>query len=1269
MTVFSQPASAAIVQERPENALPDEAITCSDNAASWSDSRQIELEDEVNALCQRLGEALRYPRETGQAVQLGETETENEQSNTKLGLITNSACSQIATQKLNVQLRQSEERYRGLFEAVSEGFCIIEKVEETAGALLDFRYVEANAAFLAQSQITEIIGKTIREIAPDESEECFGFYKSVLLTGKPIRFQRTLVAQKRVLELYAFRVCDNEMNARVAVNCHDITERKKNEELLRSNRDTFFNLIQNAPFGLYIVDSAFCLCQISIATQKVFSDINPLIGRDFGEVLHILWPEDFANRVMKQFRYTLQTGKPYAAKNTNELRHNTANVESYDWKIERISLPDGQFGVVCYFYDVTERQTAENALRESEEFNRSIVRSSSDCIEILDLKGNLISIESGEGLFGSNGLQLYSSKPWVEHWEGKDRLAAQAAITSAANKNCNDGSKKRNFVGLSHTPLGESVWRDVLVSPILDANGEPARLLAVSRDVTQRKQAENVLIFRTSQFETLLNEAPLGIYLVDEDFSICHANPIARHVFGNKADLIGTNLNQALRFLWSETDADEISDRFWHTLKTGDAYIESERAEERIDLEVTEYYEWQINRISLLDGRNGVVCYFRDISERVLAQKKIHESEERYRNLFNSMDEGFCIVQMIFDSQNEPVDFQFLEVNPAFYEQTGVYGVVGKRMLEIAPKYEKNWFEIFGKVALTGDAHRFVNETKALKDRWFDVYATRIGEPETRKVAVIFNNITQRKSDEEALRQSEQRFRALFDLGPIAMYSCDATGMIQEFNRRAVTLWGRVPERGNFTERFCGSWKLWRPDGTPLTHSETPLAAALRGEICDLNDVEVLIERPDGSRITIIANVVALKSAQGAITGAMCCFYDITERSNLEQKTQEQAQALYELHRRKDEFLAMLSHELRSPLAPISNAVQLLRLQKCENPLQKQARQIIERQVAQLKHLVDDLLEVSRITSGRVLLRSERVAVSDIADRAVEAVQPLIVQHGHQLEVLLPQQPVWLCADAARLEQVVVNLLTNAAKYTYKGGRIWLTILQEENSVVIKVRDTGIGIAPALLPRIFDLFTQAERSLDRADGGLGIGLSLVQQLVSLHGGTVVAQSVEGEGSEFVVRLPAIADLVPTPAPLLTPPSVQTAMQSKKYCKVLVVDDNIDAAQSLAMLLEMSGHEIQMAFCGLTALETAINWSPDVMLLDIGLPGLNGFEVAERIRQHPLLTNTVLVALTGYGQKTDRQQSEKSGFDHHLAKPANFHEIEKILENVAAVVQR
>lgn len=377
----------------------------------------------------------------------------------------------------------------------------------------------------------------------------------------------------------------------------------------------------------------------------------------------------------------------------------------------------------------------------------------------------------------------------------------------------------------------------------------------------------------------------------------------------------------------------------------------------------------------------------------------------------------------------------------------------------------------------------------------------------------------------------------------------------------------------------------------------------------------------------------------------------------------ERTQALADEHCRKDEFLAMLAHELRNPLAAIVNSVYLLALEKNETSNQQSARQIIGRQLGQLTRLIDDLMEISRISSGRVRLRPERVVLSGILEQAVETARPLIDERRHTLEVSLPARQLWLVADSARLEQIVVNLLTNAAKYTPEGGKIWLTAEQEGEEAVIRVRDTGSGIAADLLPHVFDLFTQGERTLDRSQGGLGIGLALVRRLVELHQCRVEAQSTLGQGSEFVVHLPIGPSHEPTaPTPAVEsarPPTTATAL------RVLVVDDNEDMALSTAMLLQAAGHQTRLAHSGLEALAAAGDYQPDLVILDIGLPGIDGYEVARRMRQQPGLERVVLLAMSGYGQPSDFERSHAAGFDHHFVKPVPLAKLSEVLAGVPA----
>ena len=383
---------------------------------------------------------------------------------------------------------------------------------------------------------------------------------------------------------------------------------------------------------------------------------------------------------------------------------------------------------------------------------------------------------------------------------------------------------------------------------------------------------------------------------------------------------------------------------------------------------------------------------------------------------------------------------------------------------------------------------------------------------------------------------------------------------------------------------------------------------------------------------------------------------EIAERSRAEQ-------ALQEADRNKDEFLAMLAHELRNPLAPILNALQLMRLKPSETQLQW-AQEVIQRQLAHLTRLVDDLLDVSRITRGMITLAREPLEVATLITRAVETVQPLLQERDHHLALQVAEEPLRVNGDATRLTQALGNVLGNAGKYTDRGGRIELRWCREGTDVEIRVRDNGVGISPEMLPRIFDLFTQLDRRTDHAASGLGIGLALVRRLVEMHGGNVTAHSAGlGTGSEFVIRLPLHTAAA---AEADRHPELEASGESAVVARrILLADDNPDALESLAAVLRLRGHEVFSASNGASALETAVRHVPDIALLDIGMPLLDGYEVARRIRAEEWGKSVMLVALTGWGQESDRRRSQEAGFDTHLVKPLDPERLSALLARLPA----
>ena len=402
---------------------------------------------------------------------------------------------------------------------------------------------------------------------------------------------------------------------------------------------------------------------------------------------------------------------------------------------------------------------------------------------------------------------------------------------------------------------------------------------------------------------------------------------------------------------------------------------------------------------------------------------------------------------------------------------------------------------------------------------------------------------------------------------------------------------------------------------------------------------------------------------EGRVTGIFCEGFDVTEARRTEQTLREsEAQLreseaqLREADRRKDAFLATLAHELRNPLAPIRQAVLVAKSPTATATQLRWSLDVIERQSIHMALLLDDLLDVSRITRGQLPLRRERVELAQVISAAIETARPLIEARGHELRLDLPASPLRFDVDALRLSQVISNLLTNAAKYTDKGGRIELSVRTEKDRIIISVSDSGMGIEAEVLPSLFEMFSQAKSALDRAEGGLGIGLALVKGIVTMHGGSVEARSAgPGHGSEFIVSLPHAEDGEEPPARKAPPKAPPVAPR-----RIVVADDNRDAAESLKMLLELGGHDVRLAHDGSEALEAANSARPDIMLLDIGMPKLNGYEVARSIRSQPWGAGIVLVAITGWGQAEDRDRALQAGFDRHLTKPLSYDSLKSLL---------
>ena len=572
--------------------------------------------------------------------------------------------------------------------------------------------------------------------------------------------------------------------------------------------------------------------------------------------------------------------------------------------------------------------------------------------------------------------------------------------------------------------------------------------------------------------------------------------------------------------------------------------------------------------------------------------------------------------------------------------------IIGKHFSIFYPPdaIERRWPE--QELRMAEESGRFEDEGWRLRKDggrfWADVVITAVRDASgaLRGFSKVTRDLTERRRGEESLRQSEERFRLLVDgVKDYAIYMLDPEGRITSWNSGAERIKGWKAEEiiGRHFSAF------YPPEAIAKRWPEQELAMAREHGRFEDEGPRV---RKDGGAFWANVVVTPLYDRQGVLMGYAKVTRDLTERRRVE--------ALEKAERQTNEFLAMLAHELRNPLAPISNALHLLARNAPADETEEWARDVLQRQIGQMTRLLDDLLDVSRITRSAISLKQQPLDVRGVVRAAVNGSIQWMQARGHQLSVELPdEQALTVIGDEARLTQVVQNLLHNAAKYTREGGRIAVAARREDPDVVIRVRDNGVGMEPELLASAFQLFKQGQQALHRPEGGLGVGLTLVQRLVQLHSGTVEAHSAGAEqGSEFVVRLPADAS---TRAVLAKEPVSRAAPRRR----VLVIDDNLDAATALRLLLENEGHEVKVANDGVSGLALARKYRPEYLLLDIGLPRLSGYDIAVSVRSDPVLKDATIVAITGYGQLHDRARTAAMGFDHHLTKPVEFTALQQL----------
>jgi PAS domain S-box-containing protein len=1142
-------------------------------------------------------------------------------------------------------------------------------------------------------------------------------------------------------------------------------ERTRVEIALRQSREMFSTLVTDAPFGVYMVDAEFRFRQANQTAASVFN-IQPLIGCDLTEALRTIWQEPFATEAIDRFRHTLATGEPYYSPPMVESRADIAEIQSYDWQLHRITLPDGSYGVVCYFYDLSEIKRAEEIIRRN-----------------ADRDAFLVSLnDTLRPLTNAAEIQAIAARILGEYL-GATRVIYIEVVS--------DGE--------------EVIVHSNYVNGVAELSGR-YRLEDYRRNLIADHQAGRTQVVIDIPGDPKYTEAEKARY---------RAIDIAAHI-----DVPLLKNNQFVALL----AAQQSTPRQWTEL--------------------------EVNLVEETAERTWAAV------ERARAEAALRESEAKYRSLFESIDEGFCIFEMLYNEAGEAIDFRYIETNPAFERQSGRKPQPGQTMRELFPEVEDMWLKDYAEVARTGQPKRFIDFHESL-DRWFDVFVFPMNNGNN-QLAALFSDVTDEKRAEAALRESEARLQKAISIETVGVLFFTLDGHITDANDtflrmsgysrdelRNIADWHDLtpPEFWDVTSsaaedlvalgitapyekqhiRKDGSrwWGLFSPmrlkgsgrnaecvefvidiseakrvederkqaeaaiaadlrdtqllrelsarlateeniqalyqeimavaivltqadagtvqilDETTQdlvllatqgieqkmaehfhrvnASSNTPCGIALRSGVRSFVDFDVpASEDPDGSmRLHVEGGLLSaqstpLLSRSGKPIGMVSThwrthhqpgdrelrFLDLLARqaADLIEQRQDEAQRRQLLEREqaareeaeranrvKDEFLAVLSHELRSPLNPILGWTRLLQAGKLDETRQREALATIERNAKLQTQLIEDLLDISRIIQGKLSLTVAPVNLTFVITAAVETVR--LAAEAKQIQILLDLTTAIapVSGDAARLQQVVWNLLSNAVKFTPTGGRVEIglsfvtghrSLVEEQitndqelmtndkglttNYAQITVSDTGQGITPEFLPHVFEYFRQADATTTRKFGGLGLGLAIVRQIVEMHGGTVKAESPgENQGATFTVQLPVMQQ---TPSTVSEPSYAEAATQETPLSnlQILVVDDDDDTREFQAFLLEQNGARVTAVASGLEALQVLDQCIPDVLVSDVGMAQMDGYMLIQQIRSRPGDRGGMIpaIALTAYAAEVDQQKALQAGFQTHITKPVD-----------------
>jgi PAS domain S-box-containing protein len=1043
----------------------------------------------------------------------------------------------------------------------------------------------------------------------------------------------------------------------------DLTQLKQTEAALQRSQQRYQALAEAMPQMVWTADATGA---INYWNQRWYDYTGLSEAESMGLAgASTIHPED-RDRALEQWSQSVAQGEPF------EIEYQVRRHDGvYRWFICRaIPMGNSQEQITNWIGTITDLEQikqSETAIQRSEQHIRRVLNSLFSFVGVMTPDGILIEANQTALEAASLAAEDVLGKPFWEAYWWSYSPDVQAELQGAIEQ-AGQGEMVR-YDCLVRLAENHYIIIDFALVPLFDSTGVVEYLIPSGIDITGRveteaflRESQAQLQQRLAEIEAIYQTAPIGLNVLDRDLRFVRINEQLAQMNGlSVADHIGRTVRELLPEI-----ADTTEQLLRSILETGEPLLNVEITGET-PAQPGVKRTWLESFIPLKYGDEviGISTVCEEITERKQAEQALRHSEERYRTLFETMEDGFCVIQLLFDEQNNPVNYRFLEANPAFKQQTGLQQAEGKTIDQLIPDLEQQWFEIYGEVALTGKSIRFENVSEVMQ-RWFDVHAFRIGEPAERKVALLFKEISERKQAEDALRKSEDRFRMAIESAQLGTWDWNLVTNQLIWDKGCKAMFGLDAEAEITIDTF---FEGLHPDDRDRLEQvlQTSLDPASGGNY----DTEYrIIGIQDGVERWIAAKGKVYFDSNGTALRFVGTVLNITEqkrsqalREQLLQHEQSAREEAERANRIKDEFLANLSHELRTPLNPILGWAKLLQSRKFNETKTATALATIERNARLQSKLIDDLLDVARILRGKLVINERPTDLASVVENAIETVRTAAEEKSISLVADLSKIGQVL-GDQTRLQQIVWNLLSNAIKFTPSGGSVEVRLAQVDNAAQITVTDTGKGISADFLPRIFESFRQQDASITRQFGGLGLGLAIVHHLVEAHGGTITVHSTgEGQGTTFSVTLPLLN------FELENRQEDEAAGTNLDLTgvRILAVDDEPDARDVLAASLTHYGAEVRVATSAAEALEIFSGFQPDILVSDIGMPEVDGYILMQQIRALPTEQGGKVgaIALTAYAKEEERQQALNSGYQAHIAKPL---EPDTLVQAVAELVQ-